>query len=136
MGFREELITSWKGKTIEYQGKTFYIYEEIEFRNKTFLYAVEKNSINEKGPLKVAFLYKIKDSTFGTIEDEELVNILYDQVNIKRFGKKAGKIQIKNKTEKEKKETNEAEKEEEIIEKYNNEIEELYKKTTIGQKSE
>lgn len=71
MGFREDLITNWKDKTIEYQERKFYILEQFVYEGKEYLYGCDIDTIgNEK--MNVVFLYKIKDSLFEHIEDEKL----------------------------------------------------------------
>lgn len=71
MGFREELTIDWEDKTIEYQGKMLYVIKSFNYDNKEYLYTVDINTINNDN-LEVAFLYKIKDSIFAHVDDDEL----------------------------------------------------------------
>lgn len=80
MGFKEDLITNWKDKTIEYQDKHFYILEQFEYNNKEYIFGVDKNTINNEN-LEVVFLYKIKNDIFEHVEDEKLFEELFLHVS-------------------------------------------------------
>ena len=60
MGFREELISNWEDKTIEYGGKLFYIIKQFTFEGKEYLYGIDKETY-DKETINVVFLYRIKD---------------------------------------------------------------------------
>lgn len=80
MGFREELISNWEDKTIEYRGKQFYIVKQFKFENKEYLYGVDIKTYDKK-PMDVVFLYKIKDALFEHVENEELFEKLFLHVS-------------------------------------------------------
>lgn len=71
MGFREELISNWEDKTIEYGGKLFYIIKQFTFEGKEYLYGIDKETY-DKETINVVFLYRIKDDTFEHVEDKDL----------------------------------------------------------------
>ena len=45
MGLKEELITDWTGKTIEYQGDRIYIVREIEYKEQKYLCGVVEETV-------------------------------------------------------------------------------------------
>lgn len=71
MGFRENLITDWKDKTIEYQDKKFYILDQFDYENKEYLCGCDISTINTES-LGMVFLYKVKDDIFEHVEDNEM----------------------------------------------------------------
>lgn len=75
MGFREELTIDWEDKTIEYQGKKMYVIKAFNYNNVEYLCVVDLNTINNEN-LEVAFLYKVKDSIFAHVTDDELFDKL------------------------------------------------------------
>ena len=80
MGLRENLITNWKDKTIEYQDKQFYILEQFTYDNKEYLFGSDISTLkNEK--LEVVFLYRVKDDIFEHVEDEKLFEELFLNVS-------------------------------------------------------
>lgn len=89
MGFRENLITDWKDKTIEYQEKKFYILEQFLYNGKEYLYGCDIETIkNEK--MNVVFLYKIKDDIFEHVKDEQL----FEELLMNVTGIFTGKLMI------------------------------------------
>ena len=78
MGFREELISNWEDKTIEYGGKKFYIIKQLNHEGTEYLYGIDIETY-DKDPMNVVFLYKIKDDIFEHVEDEELFEKLLIQ---------------------------------------------------------
>lgn len=91
MGFKEELITNWRDKTLEYQGKKFYIVEQLEFEGKEYLYGCDINTIKNKN-IEVVFLTKVKDNIFEHVENEELFEILLMNVSGKLLSNKLEEI--------------------------------------------
>ena len=75
MGMRENLITDWKDKTLEFQGKKLYVVDQFEYEGITYLYTVDIATINNKN-IEVAFLYKVKDDIFEDVTDDALFNKL------------------------------------------------------------
>ena len=70
MGFKENLITNWEDKTLEYKGKTFYIIKQFEYEGKTYMCGANVETIyNEETEL--VFLYKIKYNVFGYVDKQE-----------------------------------------------------------------
>lgn len=84
MGMRENLITNWKDKTIEYQGKELYIIEQFMYRETEYLYAVDKATLNKKN-IEVAFLYKLKDDIFANVDSDKLFDELLEEVSKKNL---------------------------------------------------
>lgn len=80
MGFKEELISNWEDKTIEYRGKQFYILKQFMYDNQEYLYGVDIKTY-DKNPMNVVFLYKIKDALFEHVENEELFEKLFLRVS-------------------------------------------------------
>ena len=77
MGFKEQLITDWKYKKMEYQGKKMWIADQFEYNNVEYLYAVDVSTFDdEHEEFDVAFLYKEKDDVFAYVKDEKLFNEL------------------------------------------------------------
>ena len=76
MGFREELISNWEDKTIEYGGQLFYIIKQFTFEGKEYLYGIDKETY-DKETINVVFLYRIKD---GKIAEPLLVNVVTGSV--------------------------------------------------------
>ncbi len=76
MGFREELVSNWEDKTIEYRGKQFYIVKQFMYEDREYLYGVDIKTY-DKEPMDVVFLYKIKDALFENVENEELFEKLF-----------------------------------------------------------
>ena len=70
MGFKENIITNWEDKTIEYQGRYFYILKQFDNNGKTYLYGINKDTISSEN-LEVVFLYKVKDDIFAHVESQE-----------------------------------------------------------------
>ena len=91
MSFKEELITDWKDKTIEYQEKNFYIVEQIEYKGKTYLYGCDLNTIKNNN-IEVVFLTKVKDNIFEHIEDDDLFEKLLANVSGKVLSNKLNEI--------------------------------------------
>ena len=83
MGFKEDIITDWKNKTIEYQNKKIYILEQIEFEGKEYLYGCDIDTINNKN-IEVVFLTKVKDNIFKHVDD----NKLFEELLRKTSGEK------------------------------------------------
>ncbi len=77
MGLKEELISNWEDKTIEYGGKIFYILKQFEFEGKEYLYGIDKESPMDMENMKVVFLYRIKNDLFEHVEDDELFEKLF-----------------------------------------------------------
>ncbi len=75
MGLKENLITDWKGKTIEYLEKRFYILEQFEYEGVKYLYGIDLDTVDKEIP-NVVFLHKVKDDIFEHVEDEKLFNLL------------------------------------------------------------
>ena len=75
MGLKENLITDWKGKTIEYLEKRFYILEQFEYEGLEYLYGIDIDTIDNDMP-NVVFLHKVKDDIFEHVEDEKLFDLL------------------------------------------------------------
>ena len=91
MGFKEELITDWKDKTIEYQGKKFYIIEEINFKGKTYMYGCDIDTIDNKN-VEVVFLTKVKDNIFEHVENNALFEELLANTSAKILSNKIKEI--------------------------------------------
>lgn len=75
MGLKENLITNWKGKTLEYLEKRFYILEQFEYEGLEYLYGIDIDTIDNDMP-NVVFLHKVKDDIFEHVEDEKLFDLL------------------------------------------------------------
>ena len=75
MGLKENLITNWKGKTLEYLEKKFYILEQFEYEGLEYLYGIDIDTIDNDMP-NVVFLHKVKDDIFEHVEDEKLFDLL------------------------------------------------------------
>ena len=75
MGFREELTVDWEDKTIEYQGKKMYVVKVFTYNNVEYLCTVDLDTIHNEN-VEVAFLYKVKDSIFAHVDDDELLDKL------------------------------------------------------------
>lgn len=71
MGLKENLITEWIDKTIEYQDKKIYILDQFTYQDKEYLYGVDVETINLP-KIDVVFLYKLKDDIFEHVESNEL----------------------------------------------------------------
>lgn len=94
MGFRENLITDWKDKTIEYQDKNFYILEQFIYEDIEYLFGCDINTINNQN-LEVVFLYKVKDDIFEHVEDKEIFEKLYIYVSGRLAANKINEINEK-----------------------------------------
>lgn len=98
MGFKEELTIDWEDKTIEYQGKRMYVVKTFNYNDTEYLCTVDLNTVNNEN-LEVAFLYKVKDSIFANVNDDEL----FDKLLMVAGGETIGDL-IKQDIEKLKKE--------------------------------
>ena len=74
MGFKENLVTDWTMRTIEYQGKQFLVCKQFDYEGKEYLYVADKNS--PKDNIEVAFLTKKEDDVFEHVTDDNLFNEL------------------------------------------------------------
>ncbi len=80
MGLKEQLMTDWKDKTIEYQERKFYILDQFNFENTEYLYCINIDTVNNKNP-EVAFLYKKNGEIFEHVENKELFEELLINVS-------------------------------------------------------
>ncbi len=71
MGFKENLTTNWIDKTIEYQGRKFYIIDQFWHDDREYLYGIDVDTINSEKP-NVVFIYKITDDVFEHVESEKI----------------------------------------------------------------
>ena len=71
MGFKEELISNWEDKTIEYRKKHFYIIKQFDYEGKEYLYGVNVETY-DKNPMEVVFLYRVKELTMHVISFKEI----------------------------------------------------------------
>lgn len=71
MGFKENLITDWKDKTVEYQDKKFYIIDQFVYKDREYLLGCDIKTLNNQN-LEIVFLYKIEDDIYEHVEDEDL----------------------------------------------------------------
>lgn len=94
MGFRENLITDWKDKTIEYQDKNFYILEQFIYKDIEYLFGCDINTINNQN-LEVVFLYRVKDDIFEHVEDKNIFDELFIHVSGKLAANKINEINEK-----------------------------------------
>ncbi len=86
MGFKENLLLSLKGYTIEYQGKKLYVVEEVEHEGNKYLYTINE----EKAPnAEINFLKKETDTIYENVESKELFDILLAKVGVKALEKEA-----------------------------------------------
>lgn len=69
MGMRESLMTNFENKTLEYKNKQFYIVKQFDYKGRTYLYGVEKETINSE-EYETYFLYRVKDDLFNHISDK------------------------------------------------------------------
>lgn len=90
MSFREEILLSLKGCTIEYQGVKLYVIEEIEYQGKKYLYCINV----EKAPdAEISFLTKEEGSTYSHVVDDKLFDELMINVGFKLAANELEKIQ-------------------------------------------
>lgn len=75
MGFKEELTVDWEDKTIEYQSKKMYVVKVFTYNHVEYLCTIDLDTIHNEN-LEVAFLYKVKDSIFAHVDDDELFDKL------------------------------------------------------------
>lgn len=80
MGIRETLITNFEDKTLEYLGKKFYVIKQFDYKGKTYLYALDLETLGTND-LGYAFLYRVDDDIFNHVRDEETCNDLFDIVS-------------------------------------------------------
>ena len=94
MGIRESLTVNFEDKTLEYLDMILYVTKQFEYKNKTYLYCVNKSTV-DTDELEVYFLYRVRDDKFNHITDKkkqmellEVVSGLYMDDLIKDILKK------------------------------------------------
>lgn len=70
MGIRESLTVNFEDKTLEYLDMMLYVTKQFEYKNKTYLYCVNKSTVNTD-ELEVYFLYRVRDDKFNHITDKK-----------------------------------------------------------------
>lgn len=75
MGLKENLVTNWKDKILEYQEKKFFILEQFDYDGTEYLYGVDINTIDYEKP-NVVFLSRVHDDVFQHVSSEGLFNLL------------------------------------------------------------
>ena len=70
MGIRESLTVNFEDKTLEYLDMMLYVTKQFEYKNKTYLYCVNKSTGNTD-ELEVYFLYRVRDDKFNHITDKK-----------------------------------------------------------------
>ena len=49
MGIRESLTVNFEDKTLEYLDMMLYVTKQFEYKNKTYLYCVNKSTVDTNG---------------------------------------------------------------------------------------
>ena len=70
MGIRESLTVNFEDKTLEYLDMMLYVTKQFEYKNKTYLYCVNKSTV-DTDELEVYFLYRVRDDKFNHITDKK-----------------------------------------------------------------
>lgn len=70
MGIRESLTINFEDKTLEYLDMMLYVTKQFEYKNKTYLYCVNKSTV-DTDELEVYFLYRVRDDKFNHITDKK-----------------------------------------------------------------
>lgn len=70
MGMRESLTVNFEDKTLEYLNMMLYVAKQFEYKNKTYLYCVDKSTI-DTDELEVYFLYRVRDDRFYHVTNKE-----------------------------------------------------------------
>ena len=70
MGIRESLTVNFEYKTLEYLDMMLYVTKQFEYKNKTYLYCVNKSTV-DTDELEVYFLYRVRDDKFNHITDKK-----------------------------------------------------------------
>ena len=70
MGIRESLTVNFEDKTLEYLDMMLYVTKQFEYKNKTYLYCVNKSTV-DTDEFEVYFLYRVRDDKFNHITDKK-----------------------------------------------------------------
>ena len=70
MGIRESLTVNFEDKTLEYLDMMLYVTKQFEYKNKTYLYCVNKSTV-DTDELEVYFLYRVRDDKFNHKTDKK-----------------------------------------------------------------
>ena len=89
MSIRDELLVSLKGCTIEYQGVKLYVIEEIEYKEKKYLYCI---NVDKAPDAEISFLTKEEGSTYSHVVDDKLFDELMVNVGFKLAANEIEKI--------------------------------------------
>ena len=76
MGFKDDIVTNYENKTVEYQGKKLNILKQFKYNNVEYLCGVDANDL-ENAQLSLIFLYRDKfENSFKYVDSEELFDTL------------------------------------------------------------
>ena len=70
MGIRESLTVNFEDKTLEYLDMMLYVTKQFWYKNKKYLYFVNKSTV-DTDELEVYFLYRVRDDKFNHITDKK-----------------------------------------------------------------
>ncbi len=96
MGFKENLIVNYEGRTLEYNNVQLYVLKQFDYENHLYLYCADKNTIGKES-FDAYFLYKIKDDIFNHVDNQEkflkLMDIVSGEILKEFFEQKIKKLE-------------------------------------------